>query len=291
MTLVSEEVAPSTMSATVPGAVGVTTDAPAGRRDRVRLRSWLGVLVVGGVGAWLGAVGFGDLAGTGDLGGALSAARGETVGPALLVTVAVLFLAERRWPAVARPALARAHLVDAAYLALFAAAVLPLLTLVQTGFAVEVGRHGQFLLLGRLPLVPQVAVVVAILVGMDAMNWLAHLANHRSAALWRLHALHHSQEDMSVFTTFRTHPLVHAAYLPAMLPALVLGASGAVPGIALVAYGCLVTLPHANLRWALGLFGRVLVSPAYHRLHHAREVTDPRGAVNLGFVLVCWDLL
>ncbi len=269
--------------------------APSGRSARVavaaRATSWLGVLAVGGAAVWLGMVGYTDLAGAGALGAQLSAARGDTVGPALLATVALLFLAERRWPAVQRPALARAHLVDAGYLALFAVAVLPLLTLVQTGFAVEVGRHASFLLLGRLPLAPQLFVVAVVLVAMDAMNWLAHLANHRSMALWRLHALHHSQEDMSVFTTFRTHPLVHASYLPAMLPALVLGASGTVPAAALIAYGCLVTLPHANLRWSFGPLGRVLVSPAYHRLHHARDLDDPRRAVNLGFVLVCWDQL
>ncbi|HEY1734363.1 MAG TPA: sterol desaturase family protein [Acidimicrobiales bacterium] len=255
------------------------------------IASWAGVLSVAAVAAWLGVIGLRDLLGAGDLGGALAAARGETVGPALLATVLVLFLAERRWPAVERPALSRAHLVDAGYLALFAVVVLPLLTLVQTGFAVEVQRYAPFLRLGRLPLVPQVAVVAAILVGMDGMNWLAHLANHRSAALWRLHALHHSQEDMSVFTTFRTHPLVHASYLLAMVPVLVLGASGTVPVAALILYGCLVTLPHANLRWTFGPLGKVVVSPAYHRLHHARELADPRRAVNLGFVLVCWDQL
>jgi sterol desaturase/sphingolipid hydroxylase (fatty acid hydroxylase superfamily) len=258
---------------------------------RAPVGSWLGVLAVAAAAAWLGAVGFRDLAAAGDVGGALAAARGDTVGPALLATVVALFVAERRWPAVRRPALSRAHLVDAGYLALFAVAVLPLLTLVQTGFAVDVQRYAPFLRLGRLPLVPQVAVVAVVLVGMDAMNWLAHLANHRSAALWRLHALHHSQEDMSVFTTFRTHPLVHASYLPAMVPALVLGASGTVPAAALVAYGCLVTLPHANLRWTFGPLGKVVVSPAYHRLHHARELADPRRAVNLGFVLVYWDQL
>ena len=102
---------------------------------------------------------------------------------------------------------------------------------------------------------PQVLVVSVILVGIDAMNWLAHVANHRSAALWRLHALHHSQEDMSVFTTFRTHPSLHASYLPALIPALVLGASGPVPAAALIVYGCLVTLPHANLRWTFGPLG------------------------------------
>jgi len=210
-------------------------------------------------------------------------------GPALLAVVGAIFLAERLWPAVQRPALARAHVVDAGYLALFAVVVAPFVTLVSTGFGVEIDRYAHFLVLGRMSLLPQVGAVGLILVGIDAMNWLAHVANHRSAALWRLHALHHSQEDMSVFTTFRTHPLAHASYLPTLLPVLLLGASGPVPASALVVYGCLVTLPHANLRWTFGPLGRILVSPAYHRLHHARSPLDSRGAVNFGFVLVCWD--
>jgi sterol desaturase/sphingolipid hydroxylase (fatty acid hydroxylase superfamily) len=79
--------------------------------------------------------------------------------------------------------------------------------------------------------------------------------------------------------------------LPSLLPALVLGASGAAPAIAIVVYGCLITLPHANLRWRFGPLGRVFVSPAYHRLHHAATFIDDRGTVNFGFVLVCWDQL
>jgi sterol desaturase/sphingolipid hydroxylase (fatty acid hydroxylase superfamily) len=169
--------------------------------------------------------------------------------------------------------------------------VLPLLTLVETGFAVEVSAHAHFLELGRLPLGPQVVVASLILIGIDAMNWAAHVANHRFLTLWRLHALHHSQEDMSVLTTFRTHPLIHASYLPSLLPALVLGASGSVPAIAIMVYGCLITLPHANLRWRFGPLGHVVVSPAYHRLHHAAVFLDDRGTVNFGFVLVCWDQL
>jgi hypothetical protein len=138
--------------------------------------------------------------------------------------------------------------------------------------------------------VPRIVVVAVTLVAIDGMNWCGHVANHRLAALWRLHALHHSQEDMSVLTTFRTHPLAHATYVPALLPALMLGASGAVPAGAIIVYGCLVTLPHANLNWRLGPLGRVIVSPAYHRLHHARDL-GARGTVNFGFVLVVWDQL
>ncbi len=260
-------------------------------RRRAGLTAWLGVLAVAAVAGWLGTVGLRALVGAGDLAQALALARGRMIGPALVALVIAIIVAERRWPAVERPLLARAHVVDAAYFVLFALGVAPLLTLVQTGFAIEMEQHAEFLLVGHLALVPQAAVVIVILAGIDAMNWLAHVANHRSTALWRLHALHHSQEDLSVLTTFRTHPLVHAAYLPALLPALVLGASGAVPCVALVAYGCLVTLPHANLRWSFGPLGRVVVSPAYHRLHHARVPIGPRGTVNFGFVLVCWDQL
>lgn len=94
-----------------------------------------------------------------------------------------------------------------------------------------------------------------------------------------------------MFTTFRTHPLSHVSYLVALLPALVLEASGTVPAAGLIVYACLVTLPHANLRWTYGPFGRVLVSPAYHRLHHASSPVEGRRVVNFGFVLVCWDRL
>jgi sterol desaturase/sphingolipid hydroxylase (fatty acid hydroxylase superfamily) len=256
-----------------------------------RISAWFGVIVVAGAVGWLGFVGTSTLIGAGDLSRALASAQGRTVGPALIALVAALLLAEHLWPAVPRPFLARAHLVDAGYLALFAIVVVPLLTLVETGFAVEMTRHARFLILSHLPLVPQALVVVVTLVGIDAMNWGAHVANHRSASLWRLHALHHSQEDMSVLTTFRTHPLVHATYLGALLPALILGANGAVPAAALIIYGCLVTLPHANLQWSFGPLGRIVVSPAYHRLHHARTSLDARGTVNFGFVLVCWDQL
>ena len=207
---------------------------------------WLGVLAVASGAVWLCVVGLHSLSAGGDVWPALATDRNQMVGPALIAVVSAIFLAERRWPAVRRPWLARAHLVDAGYLVLFAVVVAPFVTLVSTGFGVVMDRYAPFLVLGRLALLPRVVVVGVILVRIDAMNWLAHVANHRSAALWRLHALHHSQEDMSVFTTFRTHPLAHATYLPALVPVLVLGASGPVPAASLIVYGCLVTLPHAT---------------------------------------------
>ncbi len=258
-------------------------------REAGPTKAWYGVLALTMWCSWLGYVGLLTLLGAHSLSASIASARGNTVGPVLVVFIAVILLAEQLWPAVTRPVLSRAHLVDLCYLVLFAVVVLPLLTLVETGFSVEVSRHAHFLELGRLPLGSQIVAAGLILVGIDAMNWAAHVANHRSLTLWRLHALHHSQEDLSVLTTFRTHPLVHASYLPSLFPALILGASGTVPSLAIVIYGCLITLPHANLRWTFGPLGRVVVSPAYHRLHHAATFLDDRGTVNYGFVLVCWD--
>ena len=74
--------------------------------------------------------------------------------------------------------------MDAGYLALYAL-IGPFVTLLNTGFASRSVSHAHFLILQRLALLPQILVVILILVGIDAMNWAAHLANHRSAALWR----------------------------------------------------------------------------------------------------------
>ena len=57
--------------------------------------------------------------------------------------------------------------------------------------------------------------------------------------LWRFHELHHSQEDMSVLTVFRTHPLIHVSYLVALLPVVVLLANGMMSTTILVLYGAL----------------------------------------------------
>jgi sterol desaturase/sphingolipid hydroxylase (fatty acid hydroxylase superfamily) len=61
----------------------------------------------------------------------------------------------------------------------------------------------------------------------------------------------------------------------------------AIAPVLITIYVCLGTLQHANLRWTFGPLGRVIVSPSYHRLHHARE----NQAVNLGVVLTIWDVL
>lgn len=229
------------------------------------------------------------LARHGQLGHTLAAARVELVGPSVLAVVLVTLVCERLWPAERRRLLARGHVQDACYLLVFAGAVVPLVTLL--------GVASAHLLLGdaawlRAPWAsswPRWLALSVTLVAMDGCNWLTHWADHRVAVLWRVHALHHSQEELSVLTTFRTHPLVHTvSFLAAAVPVVaVMGARPLAP-VLITAYLCLGALPHANVRWTFGPLGRILVSPAYHRIHHA---ADGPYDVNLGIVLTVWDVL
>jgi sterol desaturase/sphingolipid hydroxylase (fatty acid hydroxylase superfamily) len=125
-----------------------------------------------------------------------------------------------------------------------------------------------------------------IFVAMDGCNWLAHLANHRITVFWRFHELHHSQEDMSALTVFRTHPLIHVSYLIQLIPGIVLISNGALPTALLVGYAAFLAFEHSNTNLSYGPLGRVFVSPNYHRIHHR---LDGRQDVNLGFALTIWD--
>jgi sterol desaturase/sphingolipid hydroxylase (fatty acid hydroxylase superfamily) len=136
--------------------------------------------------------------------------------------------------------------------------------------------------------VPRWGIVALIIVAIDGCNWFAHLANHRVRMLWRFHELHHSQEDMSVLTVFRTHPFIHVSYLIALIPGIVLVANGEVTTLVLVIYAGIVAFAHSNTNLGFGPLGRIVVSPNYHRIHHRLE---GRQDVNLGFALTIWDQL
>jgi sterol desaturase/sphingolipid hydroxylase (fatty acid hydroxylase superfamily) len=208
------------------------------------------------------------------------------VGPATLVGLGVLLVVERIRPAQRRSPLARGYRHDALYTLLNATLVVPLVVALSLSFS-EMARHSlPWIVVPRIGLVPHWAVIGLIFVAMDGCNWLAHLANHRIEMLWRFHELHHSQEDMSVLTVFRTHPLIHVSYLITLIPGVVLISNGTIPTTLLVAYAALVAFEHSNTNLGFGPLGRIFVSPNYHRIHHRLE---GRQDVNLGFALTVWD--
>ena len=251
-------------------------------------RLCLASFVVAGITALILWAAVASLLPQGQLGTVLSAGRAELAAPLLIGLVVATGICERIWPAERRPMLARGHVQDACYLTLHAIVVIPLMTLLSVGAAALIGDHAGWIELRSTEQWPGWLLVPITIVAMDFANWLAHYADHRLDALWRFHALHHSQEELSVLTSFRAHPLMHTTgFILATIPVVVLMPTRPIAPVLITIYVCIGTLQHANLRWTFGPLGRVIVSPAYHRLHHDRE----NQAVNLGVVLTVWDVL
>ena len=219
---------------------------------------------------------------------ALTNLRVVLVGPLTLAILGVFLVVERLRPAQRRRLVARGHRQDVLYTVLNATVVAPLVVALTLSFSEVARRALPWIVLPKLGVVPRWASIAVIFVAMDWLNWLAHLANHRVRVLWRFHELHHSQEDMSVLTVFRTHPLIHVSYLIALVPGIVLVANGKLTSTLLVVYGATVAFAHSNTNLGFGPLERIFVSPNFHRIHH--KLDGPQDA-NLGFALTIWDQL
>ena len=146
------------------------------------------------------------------------------------------------------------------------------------------------------------------LVVFDFFEYWIHRAQHRFEWWWSLHALHHSQRSMTMWSDNRNHlldDLIHDSLI-VILGQLI----GVGPGqfIALVAITQLSeNLQHANVRLHFGRIGeRLWVSPRFHRVHHSiglgheKDAKGERlvfgqspamGGHNFGVLLPWWDVL
>jgi sterol desaturase/sphingolipid hydroxylase (fatty acid hydroxylase superfamily) len=250
-------------------------------------RLYLPTLIIAVVAGWLSWRGWSSLTGFGPA-HSIRAGEVQLAGPAVLAFVLVIFVIEQLRPAERRPVLARGHLLDMGYLLVYALVVVPVIVLIGAGFSSTLARIAPWLVLPRFSAVPGWCFIVLAVLAIDALDWAAHLANHRLSSLWRLHAVHHSQEELSILTTFRAHPLVHVSFLITAVPVLALASNAVTPAAVFTVYACLGALPHANVRWSYGKLGAIMISPAYHRIHHR---ATGRLDINLGTVFTLWDVL
>jgi sterol desaturase/sphingolipid hydroxylase (fatty acid hydroxylase superfamily) len=275
-----------------PARSPVLVAAERGGREASRLRSalssrvYLPAFSIAAAAVILIGVGWATGWGGADFAGSVTSLRAVVVGPMTLAIIGVFLVVERVWPAQQRPLFARGYRHDLLFTVLNATMVVPLVTALTLSFVAVARTSLPWIVLPRIGMAPRWAAIAAIVVAMDGCNWFVHLANHRVRMLWRFHELHHSQEDMSVLTVFRTHPLIHVSYLIALIPALVLLANGAMSTTVLVIYAAIVAFAHSNTRLGFGPLERIFVSPNYHRIHHK---LDGPGDVNLGFALTIWD--
>ena len=154
---------------------------------------------------------------------------------------------------------------------------------------------------GLWPGVTDLALVsfILYLLLFDALDYAIHRAQHRFDWWWQLHALHHSQRQMTMWSDNRNH-LLDDALRDSLFVLVALGV-GVPPAqfVAVVACMQLVeSLSHANVRLSFGRIGqRLLVGPQYHRRHHAiglgHESAGPGslGGCNYAVLFPVWDLL
>ena len=146
--------------------------------------------------------------------------------------------------------------------------------------------------------IPLISFLIYLIL-LDLVEYLYHRASHTFNWWWKLHSLHHSQTVMTAWSDNRNHILddVLRAVVFAFF-ALLFGVS---PGqfIALVVVSQFIqSWQHANIKVSLGKFQYLLISPMFHRMHHAvgygHEVIGKPGVLggcNFGILFPCWDVL
>ncbi|MFN3439085.1 MAG: sterol desaturase family protein [Acidovorax sp.] len=165
--------------------------------------------------------------------------------------------------------------------------------------------------------IPWVSLLMYLVV-FDFVDYWIHRGQHHFEWWWRLHSLHHAQQQMTMWSDNRNHLLDDL--LRDTILVVVAQLIGVAPGqfIAIVAITQLSeSFQHANVRLWFGRWGeRLWVSPRFHRLHHsvgighetikrmngplgdadATGLPSPRhrvvlGGHNFGVLLPWWDVL
>jgi sterol desaturase/sphingolipid hydroxylase (fatty acid hydroxylase superfamily) len=155
---------------------------------------------------------------------------------------------------------------------------------------------------GRDALVVAVSTIILFL-AYEIGYFVDHYLKHRVGFLWELHKVHHTAEVLTPLTNYRNHPLDNVIF-GYMLSIFIGSASGvlawlfdretqiiAIDGKNVIFIVFLWTIGHLQHSqfWipVSGPWGRVIMSPAHHQIHHS---DDPKHFNrNMGSVLALWD--
>jgi sterol desaturase/sphingolipid hydroxylase (fatty acid hydroxylase superfamily) len=136
------------------------------------------------------------------------------------------------------------------------------------------------------------AAPVAIL-ALDLARYAFHWTVHSVPALWRVHAIHHTDLDYDFTTALRFHPV--EALLSAAWTLAIVAVLGPPVGVVIAVEALFIIMSvtaHANMRLPAGvdrILRRCLVTPDLHRVHHS---TSPDEAnANFGTIFPFWDRL
>lgn len=147
-------------------------------------------------------------------------------------------------------------------------------------------------LLPRVGAPPWLGFLLLLLSTQLISYWL-HRAFHRIRWLWPIHAMHHSDVNVDVSTSYRHHPLEPLISLPVTAPLVIaLGVSvEAAAAYRLFAVAATI-LSHSNVKLpesAEKYLRYLILTPDYHRLHHCSDPAFTNS--NYGSLVPWYDYL
>jgi len=138
---------------------------------------------------------------------------------------------------------------------------------------------------------PVVLKVVLAVILLDLAIYLQHVMFHAVPLLWRLHRMHHTDQDYDLTTGARFHPI--EIVLSMVIKLAVVAALGA-PPVAVIIFEILLSATavfnHGNIRLPVALdsvLRLLVVTPDMHRVHHSVLVNETNS--NFGFNMPWWD--
>ena len=103
-------------------------------------------------------------------------------------------------------------------------------------------------------------------------SYTAHRLAHTIPFLWRLHAIHHSIEEMDWLAAARVHPLDQAIERTfTIIPLFVCGFTKATLGGYVVFAAIQAIFVHANIRVHIGPLRWIIGTPEFHHWHHSNH--------------------
>lgn len=134
---------------------------------------------------------------------------------------------------------------------------------------------------------PAVFEIACCFLAAELLGWVLHWVKHKSAYLWRLHFQHHRETNYDIWLVTHTHGfevLVSGTFTAFVLAGL--GFSPLALDTYLLFYAIANTYQHSSRDLTLGPLDYLIVSPSYHRLHHAVGSDS-----NFGNTLTVWDVV
>jgi sterol desaturase/sphingolipid hydroxylase (fatty acid hydroxylase superfamily) len=217
--------------------------------------------------------------------------QSDTIRLGCFVAAFILFaLVEYKWPRKKLTQKKSLRWVNNLGLIVFNSIVLRLalpLLAIDAAYIAQQENFGVFNYLGT----PYFLTFLLSILLLDWIIYWQHRAFHRVPSLWRLHRMHHSDQDIDLTTGTRFHPV--EIILSMLIKIAAIGILG-IPVEAVIVFEIILNVSamfnHSNLyipRWLDRYIRTLLITPDVHRVHHSIHITEMNN--NYGFFLSIWD--